>query len=1195
MARHLWKKYPEGSRIGRRKRWLAFLLGLSLIGTMLPIPARAEEEGTGAGTGLCRHHTEHTADCGYAEAVEGQACEHTHDDGCGYQEASDCTHVHTEECGENGETCTHVHDDACGYAEDHACGHIHDESCGYVESAEGSPCTFVCDICGEETETEKEEPEEDGGSLSEAALAVQALIDALPAAEDITEENLEAVSGMLDEIDTAREALTDEEREVVDFTKYDAAAAKMMELMGQAGAGDVAVMSLSGIDFRLTGKPADATVRSINLNAAVLRPESTWSSGGNLVYFGIYDDNPVAYRVLSSPNTQESSGDYLLLDCDTILKKMMFSARSIFWTDNECTVMNWLKGAEFYDGSVFSGIEKTAIAEIPLAKQDPYGAGDAGNTYKDFDGKSRVFCLSAAEADGLYADDNARNKTDGRAFWWLRSFKQDSVWDIGVVNEVGKIGCYTGYTDSIGVSPALNVNLSSVLFASENGTGKASALAAVSGSTAEQWKLTLRDSNKTVKVTDGQSVTRTDAGGSTAITVPYTYTDTNTANPVSQISVMITDKAYTDSGAQVLYYGALDTTITGSGASGTGTFTLPADLAGQTCGTDYYAYIVAEDVNGSNVTDYAGDPAEITIPAASASDPVTPDIPAAAVKGRGFGISIIADPTAPTATNDAWKGSYVYFGAYEGKPVKYRVLDRSTTDFGGTTMLLDCDSVLWTGTNSDNQSSRFDDSSNVWADSEIKTYLNGTFLSGNFTDLERAAIAASSKANAGTTDGNGYKFFNYVALSGEQIFLLDAKEATNTSYGYGNTISIAANRIKTDTWWLRSAFSDDEDEYAGIVCEDGGLGISKMYNDGIGVSPALNVKLSSVIFTSVLSGTSGQPGAEYKLTLSDKDMTITPGTLTRNAGGDVVTVPYTIGGTNGGNATQVSLMVLDKEYTAGNTNGAKLVAYEKLADAGDGSGSFTLPADLTGKTCGTDYFAYIIAEDVNGEKETDYAGTPVQITIPATASKYTVTVTNGTLDGGNTTGDYAQGETVTITAGAAPKGQQFKEWKVVSGSITLANSTSETTTFTMPAEAVSVQAVYKKSGNPGGGSGNPGGGSGNPGGDSGNPGGDSGNPGGDSGNPGGDSGNPGGDSGSPGSGSAAAASAISAATSARGGSHSDSELTDGRGRKDDVPRTGEDTHGVWLSVLTLASGAGLLLTGRKGRRMRKAVLRQDRC
>ena len=135
-------------RIG--KRWLALLMSVCLIGTMIPITARAENGSTE--TGLCEHHTEHTTECGYVAPAWGHECGHVHDESCGYQEASECNHVHTEECGENGENCAHVHTSECSYAEEQACSHVHDEECGYVESSEGSPCTFVCDICGKEAE-----------------------------------------------------------------------------------------------------------------------------------------------------------------------------------------------------------------------------------------------------------------------------------------------------------------------------------------------------------------------------------------------------------------------------------------------------------------------------------------------------------------------------------------------------------------------------------------------------------------------------------------------------------------------------------------------------------------------------------------------------------------------------------------------------------------------------------------------------------------------------------------------------------------------------------------------------------------------------------------------------------------------------------------------------------------------------------
>ena len=74
----------------------------------------------------------------------------------------------------------------------------------------------------------------------------------------------------------------------------------------------------------------------------------------------------------------------------------------------------------------------------------------------------------------------------------------------------------------------------------------------------------------------------------------------------------------------------------------------------------------------------------------------------------------------------------------------------------------------------------------------------------------------------------------------------------------------------------------------------------------------------------------------------------------------------------------------------------------------------------------------------------------------APATTYKVTVTNGTGSG-----NYAEGETVTITANAASDGEMFDKWEVVSGSITLADATSETTTFTMPAGEVSVKATYR--------------------------------------------------------------------------------------------------------------------------------------
>ena len=388
--------------------------------------------------------------------------------------------------------------------------------------------------------------------------------------------------------------------------------------------------SVYGFDFSLTGKPAGNEVKTINLNAAMIRPDSTWSIGGNLVYFGKYGGNPVAYRVLSSPNTQSTTSDSLLLDCNTSLEAMIFtSSQSNQWTDSGCTVRSWLNGNDFYDNvSVFTTLEKAAIVETQLHEQNEYFLYPSGevpinssNEYDDYSATAKVFCLSAAEADGLYSgiagQTSERYKTGSKDYWWLRSTPTRRPETVCIVtNGNSGISWLEGviYGATAGVSPALNLDLSKVLFASESGTFKAStagALSQVNTSTATKWKLTLLDSSKTVRVTSGQSVVRSDAGGSTTITVPYTYTDNNSTYPATQISFMITDKRYTDSNAQVLYYGALEnTTITNGGASGIGTLILPTELVDK-CESDYYAYIIAEDVNGGQETDYASKPSQI--------------------------------------------------------------------------------------------------------------------------------------------------------------------------------------------------------------------------------------------------------------------------------------------------------------------------------------------------------------------------------------------------------------------------------------------------------------------------------------------------------------------------------------------------------------------------------------------------------
>ena len=141
------------------KRWLAVILCLCMIFPSAVTLVSAAEEPAYTG-GPCEHHTEHTAECGYVEAVEGQPCTHVHDGNCGYQEPTEeipCDKGCTDDDGDGNID----HQEGCAYQlamAEQPCTHVHNEDCGYVEAVEGKPCTFVCEICsGNEAE-----PQDDG-------------------------------------------------------------------------------------------------------------------------------------------------------------------------------------------------------------------------------------------------------------------------------------------------------------------------------------------------------------------------------------------------------------------------------------------------------------------------------------------------------------------------------------------------------------------------------------------------------------------------------------------------------------------------------------------------------------------------------------------------------------------------------------------------------------------------------------------------------------------------------------------------------------------------------------------------------------------------------------------------------------------------------------------------------------------------
>ncbi len=363
-----------------------------------------------------------------------------------------------------------------------------------------------------------------------------------------------------------------------------------------------------------------------------------------------------------------------------------------------------------------------------------------------------------------------------------------------------------------------------------------------------------------------------------------------------------------------------------------------------------------------------------------------------------------------------WSGNYVYYGKYDGSPVRYRVLAPDTTDYGSSTIFLDCDTSLFNAAFSEQSTSSeqsnsgvwikeetgssgawygFDDQSetpntDMWLGSGIKNKLNGDQFynkNGVFSALEKESIVESQR----TTEG--VKSTTSVNLTGERVFLLEGWEARNPEYGYGT----AEERVKTTgAWLLRSPNYEGGGTGSSYVENNGNLGKMGMYTP-TGISPAFNVDLSSILFsTNINSNSAEEYGNEYKLTLKDANTTITPGTVTKN--GDTITVPYTVNDaddSDGINAEQVSVLITDKDYTE---SGVKILYYAPLTgdySASNGSGTFDLPSDL-----GDSYNVYILAEDLNSKMETDYASALVEIALPTSDKINKFSSVSVTLDDG---------------------------------------------------------------------------------------------------------------------------------------------------------------------------------------------------
>ena len=313
------------------------------------------------------------------------------------------------------------------------------------------------------------------------------------------------------------------------------------------------------------------------------------------VYFGQdHEKNPAAWRVIGYDGNGVASaqGDMTLLAAGNMSSGLQFAD---FGASNEYAPSN-LKTAIDALAKKLTTEENVAVKKRTLTS----GGYTGENTDCVAGGQvdNAVFWpLSSKEANAVKEDlrvVDPEHPTWATSNWWLRSLGYSNH-DAATVRGDGSV-VYSGNAINSWwcARPAFNLNSSSVLFTSAAVGGKPDGgLTPISEYTGNEWKLTLKDSNRNFAVTE------TTVSGDPGDTVTLHYTGA-TAGINEYISVILAD----NSGAQ--YYGRVAQPTV---ENGTVEIKIPSGLAPGS----YTLKVFSEQCNGEKKTDYASDFVDIDL------------------------------------------------------------------------------------------------------------------------------------------------------------------------------------------------------------------------------------------------------------------------------------------------------------------------------------------------------------------------------------------------------------------------------------------------------------------------------------------------------------------------------------------------------------------------------------------------------
>ena len=319
------------------------------------------------------------------------------------------------------------------------------------------------------------------------------------------------------------------------------------------------------------------------------------------VYFGQnHDNNPAAWRVIGYDGSGVTSaqGDITLLAAGNmgVVKFADTTANNKYAPSNLKTAIDALAA-------------KLTTEENAVVKKRTLTSGSYNGENTDCVAGAQVdnavfWPLSIAEASAVNNDLRIADKEHTKwasSYWWLRS-PGTSAYVVAVVKGNGSVSC-AGHSlgTEIGVRPAFNLNLNSVLFASAAVGGKPDGgLTEVPEYSGNEWKLTLLDSRRNFAVTEKTVSAAPDD------TVTLNYKGATTGKN-EYISVILAD----NNGAQ--YYGRV---AQPTAESGTVEIKIPSDIAPG----DYTMKVFNEQYNGDCKTDLASAFADVTLTVESQPD-----------------------------------------------------------------------------------------------------------------------------------------------------------------------------------------------------------------------------------------------------------------------------------------------------------------------------------------------------------------------------------------------------------------------------------------------------------------------------------------------------------------------------------------------------------------------------------------------